>query len=105
MIAVKTWEQTGLYDPTNPNQRIREVYGYPGDGGSFTSVYWNPVTPGATTISSPLGDISTTWAGLPSWGQGLIVAAFAAALGYFGTRSKFGEKHIQPQLKRFGIGK
>ncbi len=105
MIQVKTWEQTGVYDPTNPQQRIREVYAYPGDGGSFTSIYWNPAAAADQAKSlSGLGTAATTWAGIPSWGQSLLVGGLAAVAGFFAMR-RYGDKYIKPTLRKVGIGK
>lgn len=105
MLVTKTWEQSGLFDPTNPDQRIREVYAYPGDGGSFTSIYWNPVKNAADLNGlRGLGDFNSWWAGIPDWVQMLLVGGAAATAGYFGMK-RYGDKYVRPALAKVGIGK
>lgn len=87
MHLLKTYEQTGIFDPTNPTQRKREVYtGIPGGYGSF---YWNVVPTDAGLKGAGLG----FWTSIPSWGQALLVGAVAAVGGYFGVQK-------WPQIKK-----
>lgn len=84
MQLIKTYEQTGIYDPTNPTQYKREAYvGIPGGYGSF---YWNTV-PNTATLGGLRG--AGFWSSIPVWGQAVIIAGAAVAGGYFGW-SRFG---------------
>lgn len=94
--ALTTYEQTGIYDPTNPNQRIRE--GYASSPGTWASYYWNPVKSDAQMRGPGLG---MTWASLPSTAQLAIVLAIGGAVGYFGFK-KFGSS-LRPTLKKLPI--
>lgn len=94
MLAVKTWEQTGVYDPTDPTQRIRAVY----TPGGYSSFYWNRVP---NDPAQPLSGLSD-WASLPAWTQVAIVGAISAAAGYFGM-SRYGDKYVKPALRKVGI--
>jgi len=88
MLTLKTYEQTGIFDPTNPTQRKREVYtGIPGGYGSF---YWN-VMPNEAQLKGLRGP--GFWASIPAWGQALIVGGIAVGGGYFGW------KHLGPPIK------
>lgn len=94
MLMSTTWEQTAIYNPNDPTQRNRVVYASP---GGWASYYWNKV-PDAGTLSG----LGAGFSGLPSVVQGLIVAAGAAVVGYFGYK-KFGDSHIRPALKKIGL--
>lgn len=73
---ISTWEQTGMYDPTNPNQITHVRYtGMPGGYGSF---YYNRVP--NTAVLQGLG------AALPAWATTGLVLLGGVALGYFGAR-------------------
>ena len=99
MLAIQEYEQTAVYDPNNPNQRIREVYA----PGGYTSVYFNEVNPSVKMLQGLRGNgLGMSWATLPSWGQIAIVLAATGAVGY-AAMAKFGTSHIKPGLRRVGI--
>lgn len=92
MLAIKTYQQTGLFDPYNPTQRKREVYtGIPGGYGSF---YWN-VQPNTATLGGLRGLGAFSFSALPTWQQVGIVGAVGAGLGYFAM------KYYGRQIKSF----
>lgn len=93
MLLSKTFEQTAVYDPTDPQQVIREVYA----PGGYASYYFNRVADAGTLKGLGLG-----FSGLPQWAQIGIVGALSAAVGYFGY-AKFGDKYIRPALKKVGL--
>ena len=95
MLAMKTYEQSAVFDPTNPYQRVRALRG--GMPGGWTSYYFNRVPNEAS-----LGGISESWAGLPQWAQIGAVAVAAAAAGYFGMQ-RFGNTLVKPALRKVGI--
>jgi len=83
MHVLKNYDQVGVWDPTDPSIRMREVYtGIPGGYGSF---YWKTSPSDAQLKGLGTGG----WTGLPSWAQLGIIAASAVGIGYFGW-SKFG---------------
>ena len=92
MLIATTWEQTPYYDPTNPNQQVREaMVGTGGDRG-YASFYWNQVPNQAQVmpLSGIFGDTPKTpayAAMLPFAGIGLGVLAIGAVT-YFLTRKK-----------------
>jgi hypothetical protein len=94
MFAVKTYEQTGVFDPTNPMQKVRTAYTPSG----YQSFYFNR-QPNTSTLSG-LG--SSGWEGLSPTIQIGIVGALAAIAGYFGM-AKWGDKYVKPQLRKVGI--
>jgi hypothetical protein len=94
MYALKTYEQTGVYDPTDPTQRIREEYA--GNPGRWASFYWNVVP-----TEGELRGLGAGWASIPNWGQIAIVGAIGAAAGYFGW-SRYGAK-LKPTLRKLPI--
>lgn len=99
MLAVKGWEQTAIYDPTNPNQRIREItIGWPMPAASY---YWNPVA-NAGQLQGLRGGLGLSWATTPGWAQTAIVAGVAGLVGYFSMR-KWGDRYIKPTLKKIPI--
>lgn len=89
MIA-KQFEQTSMFDPTNPNQVIREQYAQiPGGYGSW---YYNRVPVSVKQLSGVgLGDTFDT---LPGWAQLGLVAALGTVAGYFGM------KHFSGGIKK-----
>ena len=96
MHALKTYEQTGVFDPTDPTQRIRTVYtALPGGYGSF---YWNTVK----TESSLQGLGAGMFAGLPNWAQIGLVGGLAALAGYYGM-ARYGDRYIKPTLRKVPI--
>lgn len=95
MFALKTYEPTTDLQPFNPDQVIRATWTPRG----YTAHGWNPVK---TTAALEGATLSSTWAGLPTWAQFLLVAGSAAAVGYAGMM-KFGDSHVRPALKRIGL--
>ncbi len=95
MHLAKMYEQTGIYDPTNPRQVIREVYTPTG----YSSFYFNPV--GSPSALGGLG-LPTSWATMPSWMQMAIVGVASTAVGYF-AMSRWGNSIINPGLRKVGI--
>lgn len=93
MLALKTYAQTGIYDPLNPNQRIREAY----VPGGFSSFYFNRIP----NESSLKGLGTFTFATLPGWAQLGIVAAIGAGAGYF-AMSKWGAT-IKPVMRKIPV--
>jgi hypothetical protein len=84
MLIATTWEQSPYYDPTNPNQQVREaMVGTGGDRG-YASFYWNQVKP-----TSNIQILSPSGGGMGALGEGLqhpfklagIGVALAAAAG------------------------
>jgi hypothetical protein len=96
MYALRSYEQTAVYDPTNPDQRIRE--GYASDPGRWTSYYWNPVDTGAQLRGSGLG---ISWSSLGSTAQIGVIAVVGALAGYF-TWKQWGDK-LRPTMKKIPI--
>jgi hypothetical protein len=98
MLAIKGWEQTGVFDPTNPNQRIREIgIGWP---QSWASYYWNR-TADAGTLKG-LGRQLAGWDSIPGWGQVGLVLAVSALAGHW-LMGKYGDKYIKPTVKKIPI--
>lgn len=95
MHLAKTYEQSGIFDPTNPRQVIREVYTPTG----YSSFYFNPV--GQPSALGGLG-LPTSWATMPSWMQMAIVGVASTAAGYF-AMAKWGNGYIKPALRKVGI--
>jgi hypothetical protein len=93
MLSITQYEQTAVYDPTDPTQVIREVY----TPGGYSSFYFNRVAP---TVQ--LKGLGAGWADIPSWAQIAIVAAGAIGVGYFGM-AKLGDRFIKPGLRKVGI--
>ena len=91
MLALKTFEQTGVYDPNNPSQRIREVY----TPGGYSSFYFNRV-PNESSLKG-LGFLDS----LPSFAQIAIVGLVGAGAGYFAMH-KFGDK-LKPTLRKLPV--
>lgn len=87
MMHAVQYEQTSMFDPTNPNQVIREQYAQiPGGYGSW---YYNRVPVTAKALGGVgLGDAFDT---LPGWMQLGLVGSIGAVVGYFGYK-KFGGK-------------
>lgn len=53
------WRQTGVWDPTDPSQKVEEHYtGLP---GGYSSFYWNREPVAGTLMGLPSWD-KTTWA-------------------------------------------
>jgi hypothetical protein len=79
MAAVLTqWEQTGIYDPLNPNQKSYLYYTQvPGGYGSF---YYNKV-PASAKLQGALGALATSDAL-----TALVVGAVGIGLGFLGYR-------------------
>lgn len=99
MFALKTYEQTGIWDPSDPTQRIRESYA--SSPGKWASYYWNVVpTTGQLRGFGALPGAST-WASIPGWMQLGIVGISGAALGYFGFK-RYGDK-LKPTLRKLPI--
>lgn len=94
MFALTTYDQTGVYDPTNPNQRIRE--GYASTPGRWASYYWNEVP-----TTSTLKGLGTGWSSLPSTAQLAIVGVVGALAGFYGWR-RYGAR-LRPTLKKLPL--
>lgn len=75
--TISTWEQSAIYDPTNPNQ-ITHVR-YAGIPGGYASYYFNRVP---TTAK-----LSGIFDSMPDWSTALIVGLLGAGLGFFGARA------------------
>jgi len=83
MLIATTWEQTPYYDPTNPNQIVREaMVGTGGDRG-YASFYHNQVPNQARLLplsgalpSLPMGSLKLA-------GIGLAVMLAAGGVAYF----------------------
>ena len=100
MHLLKSYEQTAVYDPTNPNQVIREQYV---GGIGYSSFYFNPVDSGAQLRGPSLGGAGLNgFDSLPNWLQMTLVGGAAIAVGYFGMK-KYGDSHIKPTLKKLPI--
>lgn len=91
MLALKTFEQTGVYDPNNPNQVIREAY----TPGGYSSFYFNRV-PNESSLKG-LGFLT----GMPSWMQIGIVGLVGAGAGYFAMQ-RWGDK-LKPTLRKLPV--
>jgi hypothetical protein len=79
MQQLQTFQQSGMFDPTNPNQIVYERYtGIPGGYGSF---YFNRVPTDTQRLNGLRGSMTT-----PVWLQALLVAGIAAGAGYGGMR-------------------
>jgi hypothetical protein len=65
MILLDTWQQTALFDPTNPGQRMIESYtGLP---GGYSTFYFNRVPNTASAlngIAEDLGLKALGWVGI-----------------------------------------
>ena len=77
MTSLSTWEQSAIYDPTNPNQRTY-VY-YTGIPGRYSSFYYNRVP---TTAK-----LQGVFDSMPDWTTALLVGLLGAGLGFFGARA------------------
>lgn len=62
------WRQTGVYDATNPGQKV-EIH-YTGLPGGYSSFYWNPEAVAGNLMGLPTLD-KTTW-GFIAAGAGLL---------------------------------
>ncbi len=96
MHLLKAYEQTAVFDPTDPNQKIREAYI---GGVGYSSFYFNPVDSGAQ-LKGLRG--LNGWDTLPGWLQMLVVGAGATAVGYFSMK-KWGDSYIKPTVKKIPI--
>ena len=74
---ITTWEQTGVYDPTNPNQR--SYIRFAQVPGTYASYYYNKV-PTSAKLQGALDS-------LPTWASTLLVAGLAVGAGYLGARA------------------
>jgi hypothetical protein len=89
MHSLTQWEQSPIFDPTNPNQIIREPNNIGIPGVAHGSFYFNKQP---TTVSQVLGGLNGGFANLPPWSQALIVGSLAAVAGFYGYR------HIGPRI-------
>lgn len=96
MYALTAYEQTTEHDPTNPFQRVREVYA--GGAGRWASYYWNKLPNAGGSQLKGLGFMS----GLPGWAQTGLVLGVSALVGFFGWK-KVGDKHVRPVLKKIPV--
>lgn len=92
MLALKTFQQTGVYDPNNPNQAIREAY----VPGGYSSFYFNRMP-----NESSLQGLGFSFSTLPSWQQIGLVGVVGAIAGYF-AMAKWGSS-IRPVMKKVPI--
>ena len=97
MLMTKAYEQTAVYDPTNPGQIRRVTRAYPGDGG-YSSFYFNPVGTGGTLNGLRGLNGFDTW---PAWAQIATVGGIAAAVGFF-VMDRFGDR-LKPMLKKVPV--
>jgi len=80
MHQLTQWQQTGTFDPYNPNQIIREPRNtYPGQPGGYGSFFFNKVPTTVTEVLSGLRGSAGT-----SFVQILIVGGLATAIGWWG---------------------
>lgn len=98
MHLIQSYQQTGIFDPTDPNQRIRE--GYAGLPGQWTSYYWDRVNNGSQ-LQGLRGGLAAPFSTWPSWMQIGVVGAAATAVGYF-VMARWGSK-IRPTLTKIPI--
>jgi hypothetical protein len=101
MLTTKTYEQTAVFDPTNPYQRRRETHAYPGDGTGYSSFYFNQI-PSTSSLHGfrglrGLNGFDT----LPGWAQIGIVGGISALIGYF-AMERYGDR-IKPVVKKIPI--
>lgn len=92
MHVIKTYEQSGIFDPTNPTQYKREVFVGGTAPGGYASYYFNTV-PNTSQLSGLRGGLGF-WSSIPGWGQAALVGLIAVGAGYIGW-GKFG-----PSVKR-----
>lgn len=95
MLQIQEYQQTAVYDPTDPNQVIREVY----TPGGYSSFYFNRV-PTTAQLAGLRG--LGAWSTLPSWAQIGIVGLASAGVGFVAMK-KWGSSHIKPALRKVGI--
>ena len=104
MMVAKTFEESSLFDPSDPQQVQRKFYGFRyGDGyGGWQSTYFNRTADAGTLkgLGRALGN--ATWSALPAPVQIGVVGLASAAAGYL-LMAKFGDSHIKPALRRIGI--
>lgn len=92
---ISTWEQSAVYDPTNPHQ-IQKVQ-YAQIPGGYASYYYNRV-PTTATLKGALGDVldPSTWS--PTF-QMLAVGLLSAVAGFYGWR-RYGDS-IETRYHKF----
>lgn len=82
MYTLARWEQTGLYDPTNPGQMINEHYtGLP---GGYSSFYYNRI-PSDAALAGTLAAASGMRLGVK---LGIGVGALAILYMAYGRRRR-----------------
>jgi hypothetical protein len=81
---ITTWEETGIYDPSNPNQR--SYTRYTGIPGGYSTFYANKVP----TSAKLMGALDNA----PSWLTAGIVLVLGLGVGFLGA------KHAGPRIKR-----
>ena len=97
MYALKTFEQTGIYDPNNPTQVIKEAYA----PGGYASFYFNRV-PTTSSLSGFRGPgLGFSFSTLSPMAQIGVVAALGAVAGYF-AMSKWGDT-LKPTLRKLPL--
>ncbi len=94
MLALKTFEQTGIYDPNNPTQVIKEAY----VPGGYASFYFNRV-PTTSSLQGLRG--LGMFATLSPMVQVGVVALVGAAAGFL-VMSQWGGK-IKPTLSKIPV--
>jgi hypothetical protein len=94
MHSLTQWEQSPTFDPTNPNQIVREVNNIGIPGVSYGSFYFNKKP---TTVTQVLGGLNGGFSSLPTWGQALIVGGLAATAGYLSV------KYVGPKVGLAGV--
>lgn len=91
MLALKTFEQTGVYDPNNPTQVIKEAY----VPGGYASFYFNRL-PNQSSLNG-LGSFGT----MSPMAQIGIVAAVGVVVGFFAMR-QWGAS-LKPALQKIPV--
>lgn len=102
IAQIAQYEQTGIRDPSNPNQQ--QYIQYAQIPGGYSTWYVNKI-PSTATLSG--GGLGLAWTDISPTMQMLIVGAVGAAAGFFGWRqfggsikSKVGLKGIRRRRGR-----
>lgn len=94
MHSLTQWEQTAVFDSSNPNQITREVNNIGIPGPSYGSFYFNKQP---TTVTQVLGGLGAGFSSMPTWSQALIVGGLAATAGYLSV------KYVGPRVGLSGV--
>lgn len=93
MLMSRTWEQTAVYNPNDPEQLERVAWTNP---GGFNTFYFNRVKDAGV-----LNGLGNGFSSLPQPVQIGVVTLAAAVAGFF-AYAKLGHK-VKPALKRIGL--